>query len=50
VLRVTVMNPRTADAHLDALLDGLDSAGRAEWAQWAATNTAAGAAVASVMP
>jgi L-2,4-diaminobutyrate decarboxylase len=30
VLRVTVMNPRTADAHLDALLAGLDAAGRAE--------------------
>jgi L-2,4-diaminobutyrate decarboxylase len=47
VLRVTVMNPRTADAHLEALLDGLDAAGRAEWA---ATSRPAGAAVAFVMP
>jgi L-2,4-diaminobutyrate decarboxylase len=30
VLRVTLMNPRTADAHLDALLAGLDAAGAEE--------------------
>jgi len=30
VLRVTVMNPRTADAHLAALVEGLAAAGRAE--------------------
>jgi L-2,4-diaminobutyrate decarboxylase len=28
VLRVTLMNPRTTEAHLDALLDGLDAAAR----------------------
>lgn len=30
VLRVTVMNPRTTEAHLAALVDGLAAAGRAE--------------------
>jgi len=31
VMRATVMNPRTTDAHLAALVGGLDAAARAEW-------------------
>jgi L-2,4-diaminobutyrate decarboxylase len=46
VLRVTLMNPRTTEAHLDTLLAGLDAAGSAEHAD---TGRDA-AAVAPLMP
>ncbi|GLC23773.1 pyridoxal phosphate-dependent decarboxylase family protein [Roseisolibacter agri] len=51
VLRVTLMNPRTGDAHLDALLAGLAAAGEAERSGAAsATSGRARPAVAPSMP
>ena len=47
VLRATLMNPRTGDAHLDALLAGLSAAGEAEQA---ATSGRTRPAVAPSMP
>jgi L-2,4-diaminobutyrate decarboxylase len=41
VLRVTLMNPRTGDAHLAALVEGLDAVARAELAAMAPEREAA---------